>query len=561
MTQNHYLINTHLPTLQFFIMAINVRDPQFGVVGDGATDDSAAIQRAVDFAKSRSVPNSPSVIYRATVYFPAGYYYLATPINLTSTNGIWLTGDGGSYINTIILGSTGGVIFDFSGSSLSGCENFTFITSDRNNRSTIGVLFALAASGGLNCGIRNCYFEMNDTPAANGGFGSIGLLNIRSEEFFGRDCLIRANTSIIFSNTRNLSETGTNFTASSPFQTLPTDTGSMGVVSITGTSLQNYQKRQPALVLIGTNSINFQGYLSRLSSNLGTNETAILCVRYTTNLRVQATIESFSRALKAILGGFEGNEIKVVVANSTAPATELVDVTDCGVKGLTLQVSLPLPSERNRFVLYHAPAGNGTQQAFGLLTNSVITCTDTTDNRNVITANLLRKSENVVFNSDQPFEKKGGRVRQLFTSSIAVGQTPSGSTTPVIRFALASATTINNTNGGSYRIWIDGLIQAGSYGTQASATLTFQVQLLVSQSYNGQFSPTSVTVVVLDRTSTNAAYVDIVGVIADLTFSNGIGAVVITPRTIGTSVGEPITYNGHAELQSDFLMNDSVIFR
>src|SRR5205823_4883061 len=113
--------------------------------------------------------------------------------------------------------------------------NFTFQTSDRNSRSTIGVLFALAGSGGLNCGIRHCYFEMRDTPAANGGFGSIGLLNIRSEEFFVHECLIRANTSVILSNTRNLSETGTNFTASSSFQTLPTDVGSMGVVSITGT--------------------------------------------------------------------------------------------------------------------------------------------------------------------------------------------------------------------------------------------------------------------------------------------------------------------------------------
>jgi len=542
-------------------MPINVKDPQFGVVGDGSTDDSAAIQRAIDFAKTRSAPGTPAAIYRATVYFPAGYYYLASPINLTNTDGIWLVGDGGSYLNTIIFGSTGGVIFDFSGSTLSGCENFTFQTSDRNSRSTIGVLFALAGSGGLNCGIRHCYFEMNDTPAANGGFGSIGLLNIRSEEFYVHECLMRANTSLIFSNTRNLSETGTNFTASSPFQTLPTDVGSMGVVSITATSLQNYQKRQPAMVLVGTNSINFQGYLSRLSSSLGTNETAILCVRYTTNLRIQATIESFSRILKATLGGFEGNEIKVVIANSTIPTTELVDFTNCGVKGLLFQVSIPLANERNRPVLYHAPVSGGTQQASGLLTNAVINCTDITDNRNVITANLLKRTENVQFNSDQPFEKKGGRIRQLFNGLNSIGQTPNGTTTGILRFSLSSVPTINNTNGGSYRIWIDGVIQAGSYGTQAMATLAFEAQLLVTQSFNGQFSPTSVTVVVLDRTTTNPTYVDIVSVLIDVNFANGVGTVVLTPRTIGTSVNDPITYNGQIELQTDFLVNDSVVFR
>ncbi|QHW00493.1 glycosyl hydrolase family 28-related protein [Spirosoma endbachense] len=542
-------------------MPINVKDAQFGAIGDGATNDSPAIQRAIDYAKTRSAPGSPATIYRVTVYFPAGYYYLASPINLTNTNGIWLTGDGGSYLNTIIFGSTGGAIFDFSGSSLSGCENFSFLTSDRNSRSTIGVLFALTNNGGLSCGIRHCYFEMNDTPSANGGFGSIGLLNIRSEEFFIHECLIRANTSVIFSYTRDLSETGTSFTVSSSFQTLSSGVGSMGVVDITGTSLQNYEKRQPAMVLLGTNSLNFQGYISRLTASAGTNETAILCVRYTVNLRILATIESFSRVLKAILGGFENNELKVVLANNTSPATELIDVTNCGVKGFTCQISLPNPTERNRLVMYHAPVGGGTQVANGYLNNSVITCTDITDNRNVISQNLLRRADNVQFNSDQAFEKKGGRIRQLFTSFIAIGQTPTGSTTAILRFSLASPTTINNTNGGSYRIWIDGVVEAGSYGTQAAATLSFQAQLLVTQSYNGLFSPTSVTVVILDRTTTNAAYVDIVGITVDVAFANGIGSVLLTPRTIGTSSGDPITYNGSAELQSNFLANDSVIFR
>ena len=263
--------------------------------------------------------------------------------------------------------------------------------------------------------------------------------------------------------------------------------------------------------------------------------------------------------MKAILGGFEGNEIKVTLANDTAPSTELMDVTDCGVKGLTFQVSLPNASDRNRYIVYHA--GSSTQQINGYISNSTITCTDITDNRLIITPNLLRRTENVQFITDQPFEKQGGRIRQLFTNFLGLGQTPSGSTTTILRLSLASATTINNTNGGSYRIWIDGTVTAGSYGTFASATMAFQAQLLVSQGYNGQFSPTSATVVILDRTTTNAVYVDIVGLSIDLTFSNGIGSVVLTPRTIGSGTGYPITYNGQAELQADFMVNDSVIFR
>jgi hypothetical protein len=540
-------------------MSVNVKDPQFGAVGDGSVDDRAAIQKAVDYAKSLTFFGA--VPYRATVYFPAGYYYISGPINITNANGMWLVGDGGNYLNTIIYGSTGGVMFDFSGSSLSGCENFMFQTTDRNVRSTIGVLFSLTSNGGLNNGIRHCYFEMNDTPAANGGFGSIGLLNVRSEEFYMHDCLVRANVPLLFSNTTNLAETGINYTVSSPFQTIAPGTGTMGVVNINGTSLQNYEKRQPAMVLVATNSFNFQGYMSRLTASTGNNETAVLCVRYTTNLRIHATIESFSRILKATLGGFEGNEIKVAIANNTAPTTELMDFTDCGVKALNLQVSVPLANERNRYILYHAPVGGGTGVANGYITDSVITATDVTDNRLVITSNLLKRADNVVFNTDQAFEKKGGRIKQLFTSFIGMGQTPSGATTAILRFSPASATTINNTNGGAYRIWIDGIVRAGSYGSQASATLAFQAQIVLNQNFNGVFSPASTTVIVLDKTSTNSAYVDIVGVSVDIAFANGIGAVTLTPRIIGTSSGEGIIYNGQAEMITDFLANDSVIFR
>jgi hypothetical protein len=57
----------------------NVKDPQFGAVGDGVTDDTAAIQAAVNAAKR--------------VYFPPGIYLISSPIDLP--NGIWLEGAGG----------------------------------------------------------------------------------------------------------------------------------------------------------------------------------------------------------------------------------------------------------------------------------------------------------------------------------------------------------------------------------------------------------------------------------------------------------------------------------
>jgi len=58
----------------------------YGAVGDGATDDSLAIQRAYDAAYAYSAGGAPSM-----VLFPAGTYYVATPwtLNPIRTNDYW----------------------------------------------------------------------------------------------------------------------------------------------------------------------------------------------------------------------------------------------------------------------------------------------------------------------------------------------------------------------------------------------------------------------------------------------------------------------------------------
>jgi len=537
-------------------MAINVKDAPYGAVGDGSTDDKAAIQRAINYAKTLTIAGNLAVRYRVTVYFPAGYYYISSPLDLTNTNGLWIIGDGGSYLNTIIIGSTGGAIFDFSGSSLSGCENFTFITSDRNSRSTVGTLFALTNNGGLNCGIRNCYFEMNDTPTANGSLGSIGILNVRSEEFYIKDCTVRANTPLILTHRASLGLSNISFTATSSFQALASGEGSMGVVNINGTSLQAYEKRQPAMILIATNSVNFQGYLGRISSSQGNQETAILCVNYTTNLKVHATIESFSRALQARDGGFEGNDIDVVIANSTTPTTEVVNVSGCIIKGLNLRVSLPNTSERaNRYILYHAPNSDPNQNVPGYISNSSVSCYDVASNLFIITPNLLHKATNIVFNTLQPFEKRSGRIRQLGNTNIPLSI---NTATSVFRFTQADNFASTNGRGGFYRIWLDGVIRAGSYGSGGSAVLAFQAQVIINQNNTGVQDPPSATVIILDKSATNPTYLDIWGLTVDLSFANTIGSVTIVPRLSGKGISEPVNYDGFAEIQSDFLVNDPI---
>lgn len=538
---------------------INVKDAQFGATGNGQTDDTAAIQRAVSYVRSLTAPGGGT--YRATIYFPAGFYYISSPIDLTNTNGIWLVGDGGQYINSGIIGNTSGPIFDFSGSSLSGCENMFFLSSTGfgATRSTIGVQFALTANGGLNCSIRQCSFQMEDFASANNGLGTIGILNIRSEEFSVSDCLIRANTPMALSNSTLVTGPSTTFTASSRFQTLSTGVGSMGVANIQATSLENYEKRQPALILNGTNSISFKGYISRISANNGTNETAIFCNQYTTNMRIHATIESFSRILQVINSGFEGNELAIVSANATAPSTELINITGCIVKGLKARISLPVLAERNnRYVLYHASASDPNQQAAGAITNSEIICYDIASNQYIISANLLKKSENMLFTTSRPFEKRGGRIRQLSNNTISAGTISSPSAANIFSFRQADNFSSTNGRGGYYRVWIDGVIRAGGYGSGGSAVLSFQAQLLINQNYTGTMDAPSATVIILDKSVTNPSYLDIAGLLVNISFANSIGTVTINPRITGTGNSEPISYDGVAELQSDFLVNGAI---
>jgi len=93
--------------------AVNVKD--FGAVGDGVTDDTAAIQAAIDFCKA-----SPGY----TMRFPRGSYLVTTSLDCTyagSAAGIssgyyGFTVEGEDQINTFINGATSGTpVWDLTG--------------------------------------------------------------------------------------------------------------------------------------------------------------------------------------------------------------------------------------------------------------------------------------------------------------------------------------------------------------------------------------------------------------------------------------------------------------
>lgn len=79
---------------------VNIRD--FGAVGDGVTDDSIAINRAITQIY-KSEYNTTQALARRSIYFPGGVYLTANTVNIPPN--ARLVGDGTN--NSIIIGSQG----------------------------------------------------------------------------------------------------------------------------------------------------------------------------------------------------------------------------------------------------------------------------------------------------------------------------------------------------------------------------------------------------------------------------------------------------------------------
>jgi hypothetical protein len=545
----------------------------FGAKGDGLTDDKAAIQAAVDWAKTQKSPNGGNI--RINVIFPNGSYRLngTGGINITNANGIWLSGGDGKYLTTQINGNCSSAIFDFTGSTMSGCSGFTFVSNkSETSPASIGVIFALSQDtkgkqlGGLNCSIRDCYFQLDNNPSFNGGFGTVGILNIRSEEFKITDCLIRANTGIILSSSNIVKTRSSNYTFKSNYANIAfKEQGSMGVVDIAGTSIQNYEKLQHALVLNGTNGVNYSGYLHGCDGNNGSEDSAIGLYQSNLTLNLSGTIEGFSTLM--YLGPaakLYNSQIKYSYANIAdiskpvifMEANSLISHSTIGIVFGNGTAEMG-----HRFFLYTPPINQGISPTTASISQSNFNLPDWYDNTKVISTALLKQTTGICqFNTGQPFTVDSYWITDNKKYPKSLGTLGNKNPYTILRFLAADKPASTNKNGGIYVIKINGTIRVGDYTSIGTCVINFTSTLTITQDGTGRKSASPATTIINSKSQTLPSYADITNIITDIVFDNTNGNIRITTNTTGTGTGEPITFLGSVSILTDFFVNSSPIF-
>lgn len=110
---------------------VSVKDPQFGAVGDRHTDDTAAIQAAVNYCfGDAAAPHGAADVYEnRALYFPPGRYKITSPIKFEKLSGGRILGSG--RFVTQIMNDSNGPVFVTNGCGYSHFEGLYLRASDK----------------------------------------------------------------------------------------------------------------------------------------------------------------------------------------------------------------------------------------------------------------------------------------------------------------------------------------------------------------------------------------------------------------------------------------------
>lgn len=113
-----------------FSAVFNAKDPAYGAVGNGTTDDTAACQAAIDACVSAG----------GIMYFPPGTYKITSTLNLADKTGVQFVGGGMRSTTFKWAGSAGGVLLNVNGVRESYIGEFGLL-GDVANPTTVAIKY------------------------------------------------------------------------------------------------------------------------------------------------------------------------------------------------------------------------------------------------------------------------------------------------------------------------------------------------------------------------------------------------------------------------------------
>jgi len=413
---------------------VSVKD--FGAVGNGTTDDTSAIQAAID-ACSQKINGSTQTPVAKCVYFPYGNYLITKPLNLTANQNIanpancdrrniklmgQATSSGDYTEGVSIIGQTNNYAFvEIVDNDNFQMENITLVPSS-TNPSTVGI-YQARRTGGTSpsswCG--NCYFNnvtitfngMNDGITQNSNFGAIGIINIAGEETTYDRCEVWANTCLAISWSNNLSKSVSNLTSDSydGFSYNPYWVNQGDIT--TGASNTVFRTNNCRFISLGFNSpivllqeigsyFSYGDFLQKRSSSTSVNSTNGIGYEFwnTYHAHIDSTLETTQTPMMF------HREVESLVAN----IRNSTSTTGAGAGVFHFQMDAPTFNFRNNtfyynansaiaygLITYTAPTGVGSNAgAVVFLSNSTFNCNQSSTNA-TIDSKILFNCTNVNF--------------------------------------------------------------------------------------------------------------------------------------------------------------------